>query len=303
MKISRWHQNRDDVRIAKNYSKREGSSDIINLRSGTPASILKGILIFLIGVAIILIIWQVFAWYYNEYLGYYLLHFPTPVESLNRLWEYFTEYRLVLGYTIYEHLGASLTRWFTAFILSAIAGLILGTILGCSRTLYPIGISPVNVIQMIPGMAWLPVALLLFGLGDDAAIFIIFLISFVIITINVAGGMRRIPEVFLRASDMMGAKGIIRIFKVILPFAALDIINGLRLGMGSAWRVLISAEMLVATGLGVGYAISALRGVLDYVGSFACIVVIGAIGLIVDKVIFVNIEKYARHKLGMDQDV
>ena len=260
-------------------------------------------MIFLAGVMIILTIWALFAWYYNDYLGIYLLHFPTPQESLSRFWEYFTENRNVLGYTIYEHIEASLTRWLTAFALSAVLGLMAGVILGYSRTLYPIGMSPVNVIQMIPGMAWLPVALLIFGLGDDAAIFIIFLISFVIITMSVAGGIRRIPEVFLRASDMMGAKGMIRVFKVLLPFAALDIIAGLRLGMGSAWRVLISAEMLVATGLGVGYAISALRGVLDYIGSFACIVVIAVIGLLMDKVVFVSIEKYARHKLGMDQDV
>ena len=303
MKILHWYMDDDDKRIAKNYGKREGDADTIDLRSGTPSGILRSVLIFLFGVFIILSIWKFFAWYYNDYLGLYLLHFPTPEESFVRLYEYFTEYRVVLGYTIYEHLEASLIRWMTAFALAAVAGLALGTVLGCSRTLYPIGMSPVNVIQMIPGMAWLPVAILLFGLGDDAAIFIIFLISFVIITLNVAGGIRRIPEVFIRASDMMGANRLTKVFKVLLPFAALDIISGLRQGMGSAWRVLISAEMLVATGLGIGFAISALRGVLDYIGSFACIVIIGVIGLLVDKVIFVNIEKYARHKLGMDQDV
>ena len=83
----------------------------------------------------------------------------------------------------------------------------------------------------------------------------------------------------------------------------MDIVNGLRLGMGSAWRVLISAEMVISTGLGIGFAISALRNILDYVGAFACIAVICCIGLLIDKVIFVNIEKYVRHRLGMDEDV
>lgn len=304
MKIVQWYTDDDDARIAKNYPKRKGNSDTIDMRSGTPSGIVRGLITFLLGITIILLIWQAFAWYFNEYLGYYLLKFPYPLQSFTRLVEYFTEGRGVLGYSIYDHLEASLVRLFTGFALAAVAGLVLGTVLGCSRRLYPIGIAPVNIIQTIPGMAWLPVALLLFGLGDDAAIFIIFLISFVIITINVAGGMRRIPEVYLRASDMMGARSLVRVFKIMLPFATLDIINGLRLGMGSAWRVLISAEMLVATGLGLGYAISALRGVsLDYIGSFTCIMIIAAIGLIMDKIIFVNIEKYARHKLGMDQDV
>lgn len=152
-------------------------------------------------------------------------------------------------------------------------------------------------------MAWLPVAMLMFGLGDDSAVFIIFIICYVIITINVAGGIRRIPEVYILTADMMGAPAVVRIIKVILPCAALDIVNGLRMGMGSAWRVLISAEMVIATGIGIGYAISALRAVLDYVGSFACIAVICVIGLLIDKLIFVNIEKYMRHKLGMDMDV
>ena len=73
--------------------------------------------------------------------------------------------------------------------------------------------------------------------------------------------------------------------------------------MGSAWRVLISAEMIIGTGVGVGFVISELRGVLDYVGAFACIMIIGMIGLLIDKIVFVNIEKYVRHELNLDEDV
>lgn len=293
----------DDERIAKYFgNRRADDNDMIELPSGTYRGVLKGALIFLAGIAIILLIWQGFAWYYNECFDR-LLKFPYPLETLQQPWEYFFEGRAMLGTTIYAQLEASLGRWITAFLLSTFLGLVTGMILGYFSKLYPILISPINIIQMIPGMAWLPVAMLMFGLGDDSAVFIIFIICYVIIAINVAGGIRRIPEVYIRTADMMGAPAVVRIFKVILPCAALDIVNGLRMGMGSAWRVLISAEMVIATGIGIGYAISALRSVLDYVGSFACIAVICVIGLLIDKLIFVNIEKYMRHKLGMDMDV
>ena len=293
----------DDERIAKYFgNRRADDNDMIELPSGTYRGVLKGSLIFLAGIAIILLIWQGFAWYYNECFDR-LLKFPYPLETLQQLWEYIFDGRLMLGNTIYTQLEASLSRWITAFLLSTVIGVFLGIVLGYFSKLYPIAISPINIIQMIPGMAWLPVAMLMFGLSDEAAVFIIFLICFVIITLNVAGGIRRIPDVYIRTADMMGAPAVVKVFKIILPCAALDIVNGLRMGMGSAWRVLISAEMVIATGIGIGYAISALRAVLDYVGSFACIAVICAIGLVIDKLIFVNIEKYMRHKLGMDMDV
>ena len=293
----------DDRRISKYYCRRESAdSDYIDMPNGNLAGFLKAVVIFLLGIAIVIVIWQGFAWYYNEYFDR-IMKFPYPLETFQRLSEYLFDHRLMYMRTIYEHVGASLKRWLIAFALSTFFGVILGTILGMFKKMYPVAISPINIVQMIPGMAWLPVAILMFGLSDKSAMFIIFTISFVIITINVAGGIRRIPDVYNRVADMMGAGIAVKVFKVVLPFAALDIVNGLRLGMGSAWRVLISAEMVISTGLGIGFAISALRSVLDYVGSFACIAVICAIGLLIDKVIFVNIEKFVRHKLGMDGDV
>ena len=294
----------DDERIAKYYSNRRTGEDddVIDMPSGRPADMVKSVLIFIAGVLIIIVIWHIFAWYYNEFTDK-LMKFPYPLETFQTLYAYLFENKQMFMKSIYDHLAASLRRWFIAFIISTVLGVILGTILGLWKKIYPIAISPINIIQMIPGMAWLPVAMLMFGLSEKSAMLIIFIISFVIITLNVAGGIRRIPEVYLRAGEMMGANKAVMSLKIILPFAALDIVNGLRLGMGSAWRVLISAEMVIATGIGIGYAISALRAVLDYVGSFACIAVICFVGLVINKLVFVNIEKYVRHKLGMDEDV
>ena len=188
-----------------------------------------------------------------------------------------------------------------AFIGAAVVGIVLGTILGYFTYIYPIGIIPVKVFQTIPGLAWVPIALLLFGLGDKASIFIIFAVATMVITINVSGGIRTIPEVVTRAAGMMGANGIIMFFKILVPYSAVSIINGLRLGMGSAWRVLIAAEMLIGTGIGLGSSMEILRDDLDYVGAFGCIVIIVIIGLLIDKVIFSAIEKSVRHRLGLEE--
>ena len=274
---------------------------MITLRSNRPSDVAGTILTFAIGILIVLAIWQLFAWTYNDVLARAVLKFPTPLQTFDMLVQFFFEGRTLLGYTIYDHIIASMGRWMVAFILASIVGLSLGSVLGYFNKLFPIGIVPVSVFQMIPGLAWLPIALLLFGLGSNAAVFIIFAVSSVVITIGVAGGIRRVPPVVIRAAKMMGADDLTLFRKVLIPYATVDIINGLRVGMGSAWRVLIAAEMVVGTGIGLGYAITMTKDLLNYVGSFACIVIICMIGLLLDKVLFAEIEKYARHRLGMEE--
>lgn len=70
--------------------------------------------------------------------------------------------------------------------------------------------------------------------------------------------------------------------------------------MSSAWRVLIAAEMVVGTGLGIGYSIELTRDLLDYVGAFACIMVICLVGLFVDRVVLASLERWMRHRLGIE---
>ena len=293
----------DDERIADKIQNREKGVDTVDTGSVVVSRYSKIILTFLIGILVVIIIWAVFAWYYNDFIGRALLKFPTPWQSFERLYEFLFESRNLFGHTIYDHILASMQRWMVAFVLAAGTGIFLGIVIGASNFLYPIGMVPVSVFQMIPGLAWLPIALLLFGLGDDAAIFIIYVVSAMVITINVAAGMRRMPQSIKKASDMMGANRTIYFFKIMIPYSTVDIVNGLRLGMSSAWRVLIAAEMIVGTGIGLGYAISMTRTTLDYVSSFTCIMIICIIGLMIDKIIFAKIEKYARQKMGMEEGI
>ena len=289
-----------DARIAEQIDKDGVSDGTVLMGSGMPMKIAVTVATFIAGIALVIMIWYAMAWYVNEYMDI-VMRFPYPSESIGWAWDAFTRENKIYGHTMMEHLTASLRRVLIAFFAAAVVGIILGTILGYFTKIYPIGIIPVTVFQTIPGLAWVPIALLLFGLGDKASMFIIFSVSSMVITINVSGGIRTIPDVVTRAAGMMGANGIIMFFKILIPYSAVSIINGLRLGMGSAWRVLIAAEMLIGTGIGLGSSMEILRDNLDYVGAFGCIVIIVIIGLIIDKVLFSAIERAVRHKLGMEE--
>ncbi len=289
-----------DERIAKYIDKNGVEGETVEMDSGVPMKIVLTTLTFIAGIGIVLLMWQLLAWYANDCM-HILLGFPYPADSISWAIDHLIDGEKIYGSTLLEHIKASLVRVVTSFFFAAIVGILLGTLLGYFGRIYSIGIVPVTVLQTIPGLAWVPIALLLFGLGDDASVFIIFSVSAMVITINVSGGIRMVPEVVTRASKMMGASGIIMFFKVLLPYSSIAIINGLRLGLGSAWRVLIAAEMLIGTGIGLGSSMEILRDDLNFVGAFGCIVVIVVIGLIIDKVIFSAIEKSMRHRLGMEE--
>ena len=261
---------------------------------------MKMLLSLTIGVALVIGIWWLFAAVFNTTASS-TLAFPTPLDTFDRLGSYLFEDRSLYGHSLIEHVLASLKRLVIAFSLAAIFGIVLGSVLGYFTRFFSIGMVPVSVFQMIPGLARLPIAILLFGLGDESAVFIIFAVSSMVVTVGVAGGIRMVPQVMIRAARMMGAGGLRIFFTVLIPQASVSIINALRVGMSSAWRVLIAAEMVVGTGLGIGYSIELTRDLLDYTGSFACIVVICLIGLAVDRLVLASIERSVRHRLGMEE--
>ena len=290
----------NDERIAKQIDMDGVNDGRVELKSWVPMKILLTTVTFIAGVLIVILMWQLMAWYVNDYMKI-TLKFPYPAESIQWAIDCLIDGEKIYGSTLLQHIEASLRRVLIAFSLSAVTGIVLGTFLGYFSKIYSIGIVPVTVFQTIPGLAWIPIALLLFGRGDDASIFIIYAVSTMVITINVSGGIRTVPEVVTRASKMMGAGGAVMFIKILLPYSAVSIINGLRLGLGSAWRVLIAAEMLIGTGIGLGSSMETLRDDLNFVGAFGCIVVIVIIGLLIDKVLFSAIEKTVRHKLGLEE--
>ncbi len=289
-------------RIARQIESGGVTGGYVRMGSGVPMKVLMSALTFAAGILIVLLIWQLVGWYVNEVMDV-TLTFPYPADSIGWVADAFIDQTMIYGGTILQHLAGSLRRVGIAFFLAAAVGISIGIAIGYYDRIYSVAIIPVTVFQSIPGLAWVPISLLLFSSmgGEAIAIFIIFAVSTMVIIINVSGGIRTLPEVVTRAAGMMGAKGSVLFFKILVPYSSIAIINGLRLGLGSAWRVLIAAEMLLGTSIGLGASMELLRDSLDFVGAFGCIVVIVIVGLLLDKVLFSAIEKSMRHRLGMEE--
>lgn len=286
-----------EKRISEGLLEAEG--DIIPLGNPAPRNILKSIGIFAIGVIFVLLIWWLASEYYNTYM-IKTLRFPAPLETFETLWYYLDETHKLLRFTLYEHVAASMERWIKGFLAAFAIGMTLGIVMGINDKIYKFGSVPVNILQMIPGLAWFPVTILLFGFGDNSAIFIIAVTVISPIAFNVAAGLRRVPQVNLRVAKMSGRTRFEILTEVLIPFSLIDIIGGLRIGMANSWRMLIAAEMVVGVAVGLGYAINQTTNMTDYTAAFAGIVIICVIGLIIDKLIFANVERYARDRLGME---
>lgn len=224
------------------------------------------------------------------------IDFPTPVETFLRLLDLMKSEKLY-DYTLYDHYLISLKRWGIAFGFAAVVGIGVGAYLGVSKAAKEVIMPTVYFIQLIPGLAWIPIALLLFGIGNTATIFMIFITALPPIIINVDGGISGVPSIYIKASKMMGASRYRVFSQVMIPSALISIINGLRIGLANGWRVVIAAEMVVGLGVGLGYSIIQSRWSLDFESSFVCIILICVTGLFFEKVVFKVIEdKVAKHQ-------
>ncbi len=272
----------------------------IHLGKNTHISVTKALIFFIIGILLVIGIWWLVAEIYNTYF-IVTMSFPTPFEVFSQLIDYLGGKTLFRA-TIYEHISASLSRWIKGFLLGALIGIIIGFIISLKDSLYQIGIVPINILQMIPGLAWLPVAILLFGFGENSAIFMVGVVAISPLAISVSSGLRRVPQVNKRVAKMSGLSRLDTLTDVLLPFATLDILSGLRISIGSSWRMIIAAEMVVGVAVGLGFCISSTSASLNYVASFVCIVIICIIGLIIDKLVLQSVEKYTRRKMGFQED-
>ena len=293
---------RDHSRTGDDEELREAvlssASDTVSLSGRRDHHLLRTLAYILAGILFCIAVWWAFAAVYNSFIAT-SIRFPTPPEVFGRLGEFVSGFS-VLGSDIAVHLGYSLKRWAEGFLIAFVLGSVIGIAMGSDDRIYRFASVPVNILQMIPGLAWYPVVILLFGLGENSAIFIISITAISPIAIGLCSGIRRVPEVNRRVAQMCGKTRAETFVEVSLPFASLDLVNGVRIGMANAWRMLIAAEMIVGVAVGLGYAIQIETAYLDYTSAFACIVLICIIGLVIDKVVLANIENYMSRRLGLE---
>jgi NitT/TauT family transport system permease protein len=202
--------------------------------------------------------------------------FPTPGQVLNGMAE-LVQQGLMVRYII-----ASLFRVGVGFTLALLVGIPFGLLLGWFVHAFHAFNPTIQVLRPISPIAWIPVAILWFGVSDLAPIFLIFLASLFPIATSAMAAVQRMDLVYLRAAQNFGIKGRQLFQKVIFPAALPQIITGVRLALGVAWLVVVAAEM-IAVNSGLGYLIIDARNAgMRYDLVVAGMVLIGLIGLVLD---------------------
>ena len=204
--------------------------------------------------------------------------FPTPLEVATGAWE------LVEDGTLLDHITASLMRVGLGFSLALLAAVPLGLWMGWVSAAY-YTLNPLfQMLRPISPIAWIPVAILWFGVGNSSPIFLIFISSVFPMIVQTTVGVRTIDRRYLRAAANFGVSRSTLFRKVVLPAVLPEIIVGMRIGIGVAWLVVVAAEM-IALHSGLGYLIMDSRNAGNrYDLVIASMIIIGVIGLLLDGV-------------------
>ena len=234
-------------------------------------------------------LWQAFAWWGP---------FPPKLfPGVDKIVSAFV--RLMVTGILPVHAFWTLVRLVVGFGLGASLGVAVGMAMGRSRWAEDLLLPIVSVGNPIPGLAYAPLFVIWFGLGDVPAILLVGFAASFPVAVNTWTGVKAVKEIWIRAARSMGA-GERQLFrKVVLPGALPYLLTGLRLGLARAWRVLIAVEMLTSVRLGLGWLIFGAREFLNTDVMLAGIAVIGLVGLGLEKLVFERLERFTVVRWGM----
>jgi NitT/TauT family transport system permease protein len=221
--------------------------------------------------------------------------FPSPLEVEKAMVE------LIRKHVLWNDIVDSLRRVAIGFGAAALLGVPLGLVLGWYPAANQVVNPVIQILRPISPLAWIPVAILLFGIGDHAATSLIFLGAFFPITVSCINGVANVPSVYRRAGRNFGLKPMQLLARVVFPAALPQIIVGLRLALGIAWLVVVAAEM-VAVDSGLGYlVIDSRNSGKRYDLVVAAMLLIGVIGLGLD-LLFRSVEQFRSVRWGFRHD-
>ena len=213
---------------------------------------------------------------------------PSPLAVVETL------IRLVGSGAIFQHTGTSLGRIFLSWSLAAAIAVPLGIAMGRSERMDHFVRPFIELFRSISPIAWIPLAILWFGIGLAGKVFIIFIGSFFPVLLNTIAGVKGVPPILITAAKTFGCSPVQLTTRVCVPAALPTIATGLRISFGTAWMTIIAAEMVAAKS-GLGYMIidgmEILRSDIVIVG----MAVIGLLGFFFDT-IFRGIEEWLKNR-------
>ncbi len=187
------------------------------------------------------------------------------------------------GHLLHNHMLYSLYRVVLGYAAASLLAIPLGLLMGWSAKLLKMIRPLVEVVRPIPPLAWIPIAILWFGIGIKSAAFIIFLGAFFPILLNTISGVLSIHPILIEAARTLHAKEKDIFLKVLFPGTVPSIFVGMRIGIGIGWMTLVAAEFTgVKEGYGLGYMIMTARDIQRPDEILAGMLVIGIIGLLID---------------------
>jgi len=227
--------------------------------------------------AIALITVLIVVWWLTVDLTHSVI-FPTPWRVVTGTWE------LLRNGTLWDHIGASLMRVGAGFGLAVCfalpLGLWMGWVRGAYQTLNPL----FQILRPISPIAWIPIAILWFGVGDASPIYLIFISSVFPMIVQTTVGVHTIEKRYLRAAENFGVSRRTLFKQVVIPAVLPQVLVGMRIGLGVAWLVVVAAEM-IALHSGLGYMIMDSRNAGNrYDLVIAGMIIIGLIGLSLDTI-------------------
>jgi len=223
-------------------------------------------------VALCVTLWQVASTRHADLVLVNFRNVPSPAEVAHAIWVLVHSPKLAL------HLRNSLFRVVAGFALAGVTGVIGGLVIGRSRLAEDALLTPLELLRPIPGVAWIPLAILMFPSSEVSMVFITFMGALFPILLNTIHGVEAIDGRLIATSRSLGARSWNVFAEVILPGALPSIVTGLSIGMGTSWFCLVTAEM-IAGQYGIGYYTWESYNLQDYPGIVVGMVFIGAFGM------------------------
>lgn len=227
-----------------------------------------------IGFILLIFVWQIAI----VIGGHQAALFPPPLKVAEALLSVITD-----G-SIFSHIGISLFRFLTGYCLAVIIAIVCGLVLGRLPIIWSVVDPIVQLLRPVSPIAWSPFIVLWFGIGNMPAIVIIFIAAFFPVLLSTVSSVRKVDKTYLRIADNLQLSQFQTLCKIVLPASFPMIANGLHMALGSAWIFLVAGEMVGAQS-GLGFLIVDARNALSLDIVMACILVIGFIGLLLDKLI------------------
>jgi NitT/TauT family transport system permease protein len=222
---------------------------------------------------------------------------PALMPTLPKVWT--ALWGSLIDGSMMAHAAGTLYRVMVGLAIAIVVGLPLGILMGRFKPIEHFFMPLVSALMPIPSLAWVPVFILWFGLGNTVAILIVFYAALFPMLLNTWSGVRAVNPLWLRAAGAMGADENALFWKVMMPGASPFIITGLRQAFLRAWIAVIGAEFLAASDWGLGWVIFDAKEFLNADLMLASLIVIGGIGFAFERLVFGSIEKATVQRWGM----